>query len=202
MKQKINRLLPTSYELIGLLVLSALVSVIGNSKQLLDYYGLNASNQFLKDGAGHAITKGLSHLDAIKFTNELVTFLIWAGIGLLCFGIAQSIATSLGNFKRQKAVSTNQYIHPTAYTNKDFWNQVIKSLVLLVIGLVVLGLVLYLLFSYVLPIGLTYTQYFLQGVSIYHVGYFVLGVAVIFVGMVLLDLSLRLLFLRQRLLTN
>ena len=48
MKSKLKNLLPSPFELAGLAFLDLLVVFLGNTNELLNYYGLNSSNQALK----------------------------------------------------------------------------------------------------------------------------------------------------------
>jgi len=201
MTNKYARLLPGTFELVSLIFLTVLVVILGNSRQLLDYYGLSTTNTVLRQSAGDAITRGLSRLDSFSLTSTVVTFLIWAAVGLLCFSIAQAIARGYHEFQREEELSSNRYVHPSTFTRRDFWRHVAGNFGLLVVGLLLLAIVLYLFFGYIMPIGLTYAQLFLQGVSIIHAGYFLLGLAVIYVGLVAIDLSFRFLTQRHRLIS-
>jgi uncharacterized membrane protein SpoIIM required for sporulation len=196
-----KHIFPGTFELISLVVVSILVVVLGNSRQLLDYYGLSSTNQVLKQGAGDTIAKGLTQLDSFSFTGQVVTFLIWAVVGLLCFSVAQAIARGYQEFQREEELSSNRYIHPSTFRRSAFWKSVGWNFATVVAGLTLLGLALYGMLAYVLPIGLTYTQVFLQGVSVLHLGYFLLGLAVIYVGLIILDCCLRLLTHRRQIIS-
>jgi hypothetical protein len=197
----ITRIVPTLFEMLSLLLLAVGIIVLGNTKQLLDYYGLSSSDQLIKHSTSHAIASGLGKLDTFSFTDKVVTFLVWAVIGVLCFSVVQMIGRFYREFQDEEQVSSNHYIHPATFVRAAFWRRVILDFLGLLLCLVALGAALYGMLAYVLPIALTYTRAFLTGISLVHFGGFLLGFFMLYGWLFVLTVIPKLLVNRHRLMT-
>src|SRR5882757_8538006 len=170
-----SRIVPTLFELVGILLLTLLVVLLGNTKQLLDYYGLSGSGDVIKHSTSAAISNGLAELDGFSLTDKIVTFMVWAVIGVLCFSVVQVIAGAYRDFEENEKVSSNRYVHPSTFVRGAFWRKVILNFIGTLAGLIILGAALYCLLAYVLPVALANTSTFLTKISLGHVGSFLLG---------------------------
>ncbi len=195
-----KRILPTPFELASLLLLAVALIGIGNTRQLLDYYGLDSSTTVIQNSAGSAINSGLSKLDAFSFTGRIVTFAIWSIIGVFCFSVVQAIGRVYRGLEEDEAISSNRYVHPRTFVRSAFWKQVIKDFTGLLVGLALLGSALYLFFAYSLPAALAYTRLFLLGVSASRIGAFVLGFGILYAWLIVLCGCIKLLVNRRQLL--
>jgi hypothetical protein len=194
----IRKFVPSGAELIGLIFLDILVLVVGNSKQLLSYYGLSASNQVVQGSAGSAISTGLSKLDNYSLTAAAVTFAIWAGVGLLCFSFVRGIADFYQKVELDKQLTSKRYIQPAAFKKATFWKGVFWDFGVLVAISVITLAVIYLLLSVFLPTGIADSRLFTSGISAKSIIKVVTGLAILYVGLVLLDFCVRLLAHRRQ----
>jgi hypothetical protein len=201
MSIKYQYLLPGRVELCILGIIAIAVTIIGNAHRMCDYYGLNGSDQLLKQSASEGVNSGLSQLDAFSFTNQVVTFLIWAIIGLLCFSIVQAMMHGYKEFRHEEELSSERYIHPRTFTRRAFWRQVIASSVTQMIGFILLAIGTYVFLVYLLPISLIYCRVFLLGTDVTAFGYYVLGLAILYIGLIILNSFVRVIRQRQRLTT-
>lgn len=182
-------------------MLTLFVILLGNTKQLIEYYGLSTSGQIIKQNTSQAVATGLGKLDQFSFTDKVVTFMVWAIIGVLCFSIVQVIARFYRDFEIEEEVSSNRYIHPATFVRAVFWRQVILDFIGLLFCLVVLGAALYCLLAYVLPVTLTYTSTFLTGITVIHFGGFILGFVMLYGWLFVLTVIVKTLVNRHRLIS-
>lgn len=196
---KIDRILPTLFEAAGMFVVASAILIIGNTKSLLDYYSLGSLNEVLQNSAGQAVRSGLDKVDSYSFTYSLVTFLVWAIIGVVCFSIAQVAISVYNELRQEEQVSSNAYIHPRSFRRSLFWKQVLTDLVLSAVGMFGLLGGLFLLLLYVLPISLTYTRSFLVGFEIMRAPWFLIGFFMLYLWMLILTTVLKLTLNRHRL---
>lgn len=202
MKFNLRQLLPTSYELIGGFFLTIAIIFFANSKQLLNYYGLQSSDNLIKSSAGHVATDFLKSLDSLSATDGVVTFLIWAVVGIICFGIVEAIARAYSELKFENDLSSRQYVHPATFTKLKFWRGVLVDSLSLGFGLIVLLVSVLVLTLFLIPLGLAYSRVFLFDVSVANALYMLLGIAVTLAGWVLLDISVRYLLHRHRIVST
>ncbi|HWT56155.1 MAG TPA: hypothetical protein VN031_03960 [Candidatus Microsaccharimonas sp.] len=198
MKDRLKKLIPTSAELIGAFFVSIAVILAANSKQLLSYYGLQSSNQLVQSNGGKVVSDALRSLDSLSATASVVTFLIWAGVGILCFGIVEGMGHAYSELKLENDISSGRYIHPATFTKVKFWRGVVVDSVTLALGLAILALTSLLFGIFLLPLGLAYSRVFLFDGSLAHALYIVLAVALVFIGLILVDIAVRFLLHRRR----
>lgn len=201
MKLHLKQLLPSSYELIGGFFLTLTIIIMANSKQLLNYYGLQSSDHLIKSSAGNAFSNALKTLDSLSATDGVVTFLIWAVVGIVCFGIVEAVGRTYSEIKLENDISSRQYIHPATFTKLKFWRGVILDSVTFAFGLAVL-LVGVLVFSlFLIPLGLAYSRVFLFDVTVTNALYMLIGLVVTFAGWIVLDVAVRFLLHRHRIIS-
>src|SRR6476661_526754 len=99
MKSRLNILVPSRVEYIGAFFLTLVIVLLANSQRLLNYYGLHYSDVVIKSSAGQAVRDALRVLDTFSLTNTVVLFLIWAIVGVLCFGILEALGSAYREFK-------------------------------------------------------------------------------------------------------
>jgi len=195
----LSKILPSVFDLVAIIFLAILTIILGNSHQLLSYYGFDSSSQVIKVGAGTAVNHGLTHLDTFKFTDTVVTFLIWALVGVFCFSMVRALATAYQEVKFEKQFSTNAYVHPSTFTKGKFWRQVATDFALLVLALVVTALSLYALVAFILPTAFAYTRTFLIGFALKESFSLLVGFGIIYVWFCWLDICARILVFHRKL---
>lgn len=195
-------LIPSVFEVIAVAFAAIVIVLLANSRQLLSYYDLQSSNQLIKSSAGGAMSQGLSRLDNFTWTGPVVTFLIWAGVGVICFSIAQGLVRAYQEFEFEEELSSNRYIHPSTFTKAGFWKGVAKDFAGTTVSLLLVAASVICFLLLVLPVGMAYSRVFLFGVSVSNFLYIVLGLTVIFAGLVVIDVLMRLLLQRRRLIAH
>lgn len=202
MKLHLKYLIPSVFEVAGAGFLTFAVVLLANSKQLLNYYGLQSSNQVLQSNAGDAVRTALGRLDTFKGTDQVVTFAIWAVVGMVCFSIVQGLGRAYREFEFEEELSSRRYVHPSTFTKSKFWKGVLEDFAGLAVGLVMVGVGVYAFLAFVLPIGLTYSRLFLFSINLSNAAYFLLGLLVVFFGLVILSVCARVLLQRRRIIAN
>jgi hypothetical protein len=199
--QKVLKVLPTSFELVALILLDIMIVLLGNSHALLTYFGLQSSNAVLQEGAGAAVTRSLAHLDSLSLTDQVVTFMIWAGVGIFCYSVVQSIAKVYHEVEFDRELSSSHYVHPATFTKAKFWKQVIIDFAVLMLTVLVVALMVYILLAYVLPVTLAYCRAFMAGVSLISIVDIVIGLALMYVWLLFLNICLRIVVHHRQLTT-
>lgn len=199
MKLHLKYLIPSVYEVVAVSFLTLLMVVLANSRQLLSYYGLQSSNQVLQSSASEATSRALSTLDSFSATDGIVTFLIWAAVGVVCYSIVMGLVRAYNEFEYEEKLSSNRYVHPSTFTKAKFWKGVLGDFIGTAVGLAVLAVAVYALMLMVLPVGLAYSRVFLFDVTIVNAAYFLLGLAIVFVGLLVVNICARALLQRHRL---
>lgn len=198
MKFSPKYILPTIYELIALVFADLLIVLFSQSRQLLNYYGLSGGDQLLHERTGQIIENGLSRLDSFSATGPVVTFGIWALIGLLCFSVVQGAVIAYQTIEYDKELSSDTYIHPRTFRRATFWAHVLFDIAEAAACVGLLACALGALIGLFIPVALAYSRTFLFDVSLPTLGNFLIGLAVLYVGLVLVDLCTRLLAQRHR----
>lgn len=193
-----KNVLPTGFESASLLVLSVAIVALGNTRSLLEYYSLDSSNEVIHNTAGSAIGAGLARIDSLDMTAQVVTFLIWAVIGLFCLSFIQIIGRIYRGLELDEQLSSNKYIHPATFARAKFWQRVLLDFLATVVCVGLIGLVAYLFLAYGLPAGLAYTRLFLLGVSATRIGAFVLGFALLYAWLLVFCILFKLLVHRRK----
>lgn len=202
MNIRLKYLVPSVFEVIAVAFAALAIVLLANSRQLLSYYDLQSSNQLIKSSAGGAMSQGLSRLDNFTWTGPVVTFLIWAGIGVICFSIAQGLVRAYKEFEFEEELSSTRYIHPSTFTKARFWKGVVKDFTGTTVGLLLVAAAVICFLLLVLPVGMAYSRVFLFDVSVSNFLYIILGLAVIFAGLVVIDVFVRILLQHRRLITR
>jgi hypothetical protein len=199
MKLQLKPILPSAIELFTSAFLTFGIVLLANSRQLLSYYGLQSSDQLIKSNAGNAISQALRAIDSLTATDGVVTFLIWAIVGVLCFAIVEALGHAYKEIEFENELSSTKYVHPATFTKAKFWKSVVFNFVVLTVALALflsVGLAFLLL---ILPVGLVYSRVFLFSPSLVNALYMALGLAVVFVGLVAVNVVGRVLIFRRKL---
>lgn len=199
MKLQLKRLLPSPIEIFASVFLTLVIVLLANSRQLLNYYGLQSSDELIKSNAGNAVSQALRAVDSLSATDGVVTFLIWAVVGVICFGIVEAIGRAYREIEFENELSSRRYIHPATFTKAKFWEGVMLDSITLALALAIFMAVGFVLLLFVIPIGLVYSRVFLFNPSLLNALYMLLGLAVVFVGLVALNVAGRFLLFRRRL---
>lgn len=188
---------PSPIELFGAFFLAIAIVLLANTQRLLNYYGLYSSDVVIRTSAGSAVRDALTVLDTFSFTNTVVLFLIWAAVGVLCFGLLEALGNAFREFKLEQDVSSRKYIHPSTFTRVSFWRGVVVNAWAAAICLGILVGYSLLLLLFVIPLGLAYSRIFLLDISLNTALYFVVGILIIFAGLVLLNIAVRFMLHRR-----
>jgi hypothetical protein len=199
MKINLKYIVPTKEEVATAGVISLFIVLLSNSKRLLSYYGLQSTDEVIKTNAGNAVTGGLQVLDSFSLTNSVVTFLIWAVVGIICFALVESLAGAYGELKLERQITSNRYIHPTNFSNGKFWRGVFYNTLSLFFGLTLLAVATMFFMLVILPSGLAYSRSFLFLPSAQNALYLLIGLMVLSVGLLLIDIAIRFMLNRRRL---
>jgi hypothetical protein len=199
MKINLIKLVPTRVEVFFLLILALILSILWNGHALLSYYGLTPSASFLSTSTSAQLQTGLAHLDHYKFTATIVTFAVWAIIGLVTLSVLQAIFSLSRTVDYQKKLSSNAYVHPSNFTRKSFWRSVATaSIRTFIIAFITLMYFAFFCF-YLVPLGGVYAAGFLLDMTASNALYLVIGEAILFFSLVLLDVAVRLVRFRHEL---
>lgn len=198
MKLHLKYLVPSVFEVVGAGFVTVVLVLVANSHQLLNYYGLQSSDQVLRTSATGAVSSALDKLDGLTATASVVTFVIWAVVGMVCFSIVQSIGQTISELEFEEQLSSRRYIHPATFTKAHFWKGVVQDFVGLAASFALLAAAVSAFVLFVLPVGLAYSRLFLFTINLVNAGYFVIGLAVMFVGLLAVDICIRLLLQRRR----
>jgi hypothetical protein len=198
MKIKTESLEPSALEIATAASLALGVVLLANTRQLLAYYNLESSDQFVRNSAGNVVEAALKAIDSLRATNGVVTFLIWAVVGVVCFGIVEAIASAIAEFRLESELSTRRYVHPAAFTKVKFWRGILFNSLTLFIGMILLATVILEFVVFVLPLGLVYSRPFLYNFTLSSLLDILLGVILIFVGLLIVNVCIRFLLWRRR----
>ncbi|MBC7581970.1 hypothetical protein H7097_03845 [Aeromicrobium sp.] len=201
MKIQFKQLAPQPLELFSGLFLTFTVILLANSKRLLNYYGLEGSDQVINTNASNTLSEGLRAIDSFTATNGVVTFLIWAVVGVFCFGIVEALGNGYRELRLERQVSSARYVHPVAFTKTGFWRGVLLNSFSLIVGLLLLAATSLLLLIFIIPLGLAYSRVFLFNVSLTTAVDISIGVAIVFVGLLLLNVMIRFMLHRRQIIS-
>jgi hypothetical protein len=182
-------------------VISAAIVLLANAKQLLSYYGLQSSDQVIKTSAGNVVSDALRTLDSFDATSNVVTFLIWAAVGAVCFVLVETLGDAYQQFQLERQVGSNKFIHPRNFSQPKFWWGIIIDTISLLFGVTLLAAAVMLFMLILLPYGLAYGRVFLFDFSLVNTLYVILGLAVVTLGLLLIDITVRFLLYRRKLLS-
>lgn len=199
MKIHINKIVPARAELLFCAFLTLVLGLLSATPQLLSILGLTTAARTLQESASDTIGVGLSKLDSYSLTTTVVTFLVWAVIGLLTLSILQAVGHALHEVDENSRVSSNAYIHPSNFNRKGFWRAVILT------GLgsfcIALGSFIYIIVFclYLLPLSALYVSAYISTFALNDLLYCLLGLALLFVSISGLAVCARLLRFRHEL---
>lgn len=198
MKINTKPLAPSAIEYAATASLAIGVVLLANTRQLLGYYNLEASNQVVKNSASNVVESALKSIDSLSATSGIVTFLIWAVVGIVCFGIVEAVASAAHEIQLESQLSSRRYVHPATFTKTKFWRGVLLNTTTLLLGLILLAAASFVFIVFLLPLGLAYSRPFLINFNFVSLLDILLGVVVIFAGLLVLDICVRLLLWRRR----
>jgi hypothetical protein len=144
---------------------------------------------------------GLRVFDSFSFTNTVVTFMIWAVVGVVCFGIVEAMGNAYYELRMEQQVSSSRLVHPASFSQFRFWRGVAFDTCTLAFGLAALAILCVLFALVVIPLALAASRVFLFDTAVAHVQYMLFGLLVLFVGLVLLNVNIRFLVARRRVLS-
>jgi hypothetical protein len=180
--------LPSTFELwcVGFATLALLIA--GNAKLFLEHYGLLGSSEVVGKQLSNRFSSGLSLLDSLSLTPEVVTFLTWAVVGLVLFSIAQALRRASENVALTEQLGTDRYIHPDNFSRRGYWQHIAidASVSLVLILLTLTATALYILL--VVPVGFMYVQDFLLTLGLGQLVDLGLGLFVTYAGGIVLYL--------------
>lgn len=189
---------PSKYEYIGLAFAALTLVMLANTRQLLSYYGLQASDQLVQSSATEATNRGLGSLDSLSATTNVVTFLIWAAVGVVCFAIVESIFAAFRELRLETELSSSRYVHPASFTKLKFWQGVARDAITFVISFLLLASSVFGFLLFILPLGFSYCRPLLFSTSLSNIAFFFIGLAIIYVSLLVIDVCIRLLLHRRK----
>ena len=146
---------------------------------LIRHFHLTHAQTILLDNIGHHITKGLAVLDALSFTNTVVTFLFWGLVGIIIYGFTTVMVRLWQLSQEDKELASDEYIHPADFSRQAYWRQILEkeafSTVLLAAELIVTCALLFWAF----PFALLRLSAMLSAFSLLQLFHMVLWVAII-----------------------
>jgi hypothetical protein len=198
MKINTRPLAPSAIEYAATASLAVGVVLLANTRQLLGYYNLETSNQVVKNSASNVVESALKSIDSLSATSGVITFLIWAAVGIVCFGIVEAFAGAVHEIRLESELSTQRYVHPATFSKAAFWQGVLRNILTLLLGLALLTAVSLEFALFLLPLGLAYSRPFLFNFTFTSLLDILLGIILIFLGLLVLDACMRLLLWRRR----
>lgn len=196
-----NRLiyfLPNGAELIGTTFATFLIVLLGNGKDLLDRYGLSSSSAVVRQNIGNSFGSGLTKLDSFRFTNGVVTFGIWAIVGLVSLSVLQAILRVSSEVSYDKEVGSSHYVHPNNFSRTKYWRQILLNALFSFGSLLLLVLMAGVYLFAVLPRGFLYARRFLLHITVPGIGYLLAGLAIVFIGTLALYICIKLVMVHHR----
>lgn len=194
-----DRILPSPFALLSIVPLTVLLVAVLDLQSVINYYRLDRSSQIVHQTAGAAVTGGLSHLDHLKATNTIVTFLIWGIVGIFCFSLVQMVPRVYREFQMSKQLSSDAYLHPATFVRATFLRSVILDFVGLAVCLLGLAVLIGIFLTVALPLGLQQTRLFLLGFSWPHLPNLLYGLVIVYIWLVVCWAWLKLIWNRRRL---
>ncbi len=202
MKIHIGRLVPTKTELLFCAFLTAVIALLSNSSLLLSTLGLTSAAASIRSGASETISEGLTKLDSYELTNTIVTFAVWALIGLFTLSIIQAVGHVIYEFNEENRLSSNAYVHPKNFSRKGFWHEVfMTTLGTFLVAVIAVGYI-FIFCIYLLPISALYIGAYISNFQTSELPYALLGLAILFVSIVGLNICARLIRFRHQLVTR
>lgn len=194
---QLKKLTPSKAEVAFCGFLAVVLGLLSNTQLLLSTQGLTTAAHSLDSGAREAIASGLAWLDTYELTTTVVTFLVWALIGLLTLSIIQAFGHVLYEFDEKSRLSSNAYIHPSNFNRKKFWHAVYVTSLgsFAVAASALIYIVIFCL--YLLPISSLYISAYFNEFKLADLPYTLLGFALLFVSIVGLNVCARLLRFRH-----
>jgi hypothetical protein len=202
MKIRYDRFLPLPYELLLLIFVDVLLLIVGNARRMIDYYGLHNSDTIIRSGAGTVVTGGLSKIDRFSFTDPVVTFGMWALIGIFCFSAVQGIVRIYHEVEDDKELSSNDYVHPDSFVRRSFWERILLDFVTAFVCMLLIIAGLIMLWAFVLPTSLEHARAFLLGVSFVHLVDLMLSLVIMYAWLVVFYVLVKTFVNRHRLLAS
>lgn len=195
---QLKKLTPSKAEVVFCGFLAVTLGLLSNTKLLLATQGLTTAAHSIGTSAQAAVTTGLAWLDTYELTTTVVTFMVWALIGLMTLSIIQAFGHALYQFDEKSRLSSNAYVHPSNFNRKKFWHVVlITSLGSFAVAAV--SLVYIVIFClYLLPISSLYIGAYLSEFKLVDLPYALLGFALLFVSVLGLNVCARLLRFRHQ----
>jgi hypothetical protein len=192
------RVLPSTLEIWWVSFAVVILLVAGNAKLFLQRYDLIDSSALIHSQLSSKVTSGLNVLDSFGFTSSVVTFVVWAFVGVLVLSIMQACMHFSRTMQHHRELASNEYSHPENFNREHYLKQaaVGTALSFAFTSLLVTSLILYLL--YVVPVAFSYVRQFLLDASIGHVIALLLGIFTAFVGTMLLYVVFKLVLRQYR----
>ncbi len=198
MHNRFIHLLPNGAELIGTIFATFLIVLLGNGKDLLARYGLSSSSAVVQQHIGNSFGSGLTKLDSFRFTNGVVTFGIWAIVGLVSLSVLQAVLRVSSEVSYEKEVGSSHYVHPTNFSRSAYWRQLLLNAFFSFGSLLLLCFMIGVYLFAILPQGFTYARRFLLHVTVPSVGYLLTGLAIVFIGTLALYICIKLVIVHHR----
>lgn len=156
----------TAFEVFSSIGVGVIVFFLITIPTMIRHFELTQAQTVLLDKVGHNTQKILSRLDSLSFTNTVVTFLFWGLIGILIYGLTTALVRFWQAGEEDKELASDEYVHPTGFSRRRFWKQIIEkevfSAAILTAELIVICAAIFWAF----PFGLMRVQVLFNGFGI------------------------------------
>lgn len=189
----------SSFELLCLALVTIGFGLAGIARPLLQRFDLISSTGFVQGHVGSTIQSSLHTLDNLAGTAGVVTFLTWAVVGLVVCSVVQAVARANGILQLERDVSSNRYVHPSGFSRKRFWRNILSDTLSLALSVAVFIAMLVLLIVLVIPTSIGYLQDFVMMTTVHNLIAGMVGLVAIFANATILFLVVKLMRWHYRL---
>lgn len=151
-------LVPDGYDVAVVLLTATILLLLANMAYLLDAYGYGASAQLVNSRAHDVFMDTLRKIDSFTLTPAVVTFLIWAVIGLVVAMVVYSGRQVYRELHVDLDMATEKYVQPRNFNKVRFLEQVMLDVVLVVTGVTLVICMVIVFFKLVFPVANDYVR--------------------------------------------
>lgn len=146
-----SRVRPEKFDYIASASIAIVVMVLVVIAAVAESSGSQVIGQTLGASVNTSITNIFFYLDSFEMASSAVTFVFWAGVGLVLYMIVNSIYRISKEVNFEHDLSSDEYVRPVSKNRQDIvQDEILGAIVLLVcLGVLIIGLSL-LVFS-ILP---------------------------------------------------
>lgn len=102
---------------------TALILFVLGTPTILDKYNTFGAREVLASDMGSFVSRVLLRIDELSFTNNVVTFLLWALVGVVVYALVSSLLRALAKAELERELASDTYVHPAAFSRTKFWRE-------------------------------------------------------------------------------